>query len=251
MNLNYVGSVAERFMKFRSALAANEEINENLFNALSIYIPKSLAKKQFNTKAYDEDSVTASKFAVISVTVDNYLDVLDSTGALYSQWLPIFNDGTNFAVTLYCIVFDDTDFVPTLGAGAITWKPLSNAFKELYFISYLKFMFSEHYTGDKVVSDPVADTDYDDSNYFDMSLCLSSLCEGESTLSFFMNEIHVTVYEDSDDNAAADAAINKCQIMSLTRGEETEHCTTFVGSTTEDRAKYYWGYLNLIGGTKK
>ena len=42
MNLNYVGSVAERFMKFRSALASTEEIDENLFNALSIYRPKSL-----------------------------------------------------------------------------------------------------------------------------------------------------------------------------------------------------------------
>ena len=32
MNYNYVGSVAERLMKFRSSLASTEEINENLFN---------------------------------------------------------------------------------------------------------------------------------------------------------------------------------------------------------------------------
>ena len=142
MNLNYVGSVAERFMKFRSALASTEEIDENLFNALSIYIPKSLATAQFESGAYDGSEVTADKFAVITVTVDNYADVLKNTGALYAQWLPIFNDGTNLAVTLYCIVFDDTTFSPTLGAGAISWSPLTKAFKELYFISYLKFMFS-------------------------------------------------------------------------------------------------------------
>ena len=132
MNLNYVGSVAERFMKFRSALASTEEIDENLFNALSIYIPKSLATAQFESGAYDGSKVTADKFAVITVTVDNYANVLKNTGALYAQWLPIFNDGTNLAVTLYCIVFDDTSFSPTLGAGAISWSPLTKAFKELY-----------------------------------------------------------------------------------------------------------------------
>ena len=244
MNLNYIGSVAERFMKFRSALASTEEIDENLFNALSIYIPKSLALAQFNSNAYDASAVTATNYAVIAVNVDNYTEVLDSAGALYAQWLPIFRDGTNFAVTLYCIVFDDTSFSPTLGAGAITWAPLTKAFNELYFISYFKFMFSEHYDGAKVVSDPVADTDYDDENYFDFCLCLSSLCEGEATLSFFLCEAHLDVY------AEGGADTNVCKVMSQERGTETNHCTTFVGSTLADRAQYFWGYLNLIGGNR-
>lgn len=244
MNLNYVGSVAERFMKFRSALASTEEIDENLFNALSIYIPKSLATAQFASDAYDASEVTADKFAVITVTVDNYLDVLESTGALYTQWLPIFNDGTNTAVTLYCIVFDDTSFSPTLGAGTISWSPLSKAFKELYFISYLKFMFSEHYDGSAVTHDPAEAGDYDDSNYFDMCLCLSALCEGEATLSYFMCEAHLEVFEEGE----ADA--NACKVMSQTRGDETTHCTAFTSTTVADRAQYFWGYLNLIGGNR-
>lgn len=244
MNLNYVGSVAERFMKFRSALASTEEIDENLFNALSIYIPKSLATAQFESGAYDDSEVTADKFAVITVTVDNYADVLKSTGALYAQWLPIFNDGTNLAVTLYCIVFDDTAFSPALGDGAISWSPLTKAFKELYFISYLKFMFSEHYDGNKVAHSPAEEGDYDDSNYFDLCLCLSALCEGEATLSFFMCEAHLEVFEEGSTDT------NVCKVMSQSKGDETSHCTTFDGSTTADRAQYFWGYLNLIGGNR-
>lgn len=231
-------------MKFRSALASTEEIDENLFNALSIYIPKSLATAQFESGAYDGSEVTADKFAVITVTVDNYADVLKNTGALYAQWLPIFNDGTNLAVTLYCIVFDDTAFSPTLGAGTISWSPLTKAFKELYFISYLKFMFSEHYDGTKVEHDSAEAGDYGDSNYFDLCLCLSALCESEATLSFFMCEAHLEVFGEGS------ADTNVCKVMSQSRGDETSHCTTFVGSTTTDRAQYFWGYLNLIGGNR-
>lgn len=231
-------------MKFRSSLASTEEIDENLFNAVSIYIPKSLALAQFASGAYDAEKVTADKFAVIAVTVDNYANVLASTGSLYAQWLPVFNDGSNLAVTLYCIIFDDTDFAPVLGAGAIEWSPLSKAFKELYFISYFKCLFSEHYDGAKVTSDPGADTDYDDSNYFDMALCLSALCEGEATLSMFLCEIHVAVYEEGAQDT------NACKVMSHTRGDETAHCTTFVGTTAASRAEWFWGYLNLIGGNR-
>lgn len=244
MNLNYVGSVAERLMKFRSSLKATETVDENLFNAISIYIPKSLATRQFVPDAYDAAEVTATKFAVITVTVDNYSTVLQSTGALYSQWLPIFNDGSNLAVTLYCIVFDDTSFAPTAGVNGIEWSPLSIAFKELYFISYFKCLFSEHYDGTKVASDPAGATDYDDSNYFDMALCLSTLCEGETTLSMYLAEVHVTVFE------AGGADTNIAKFMSLTRGDETTHCTTLAGSTLADRAQYFWGYLNLIGGNR-
>ena len=244
MNYNYVGSVAERLMKFRSSLASTEEINENLFNAISIYIPKSIATAQFAGGAYDPSEVTASKFAVIPVTADNYADVFESTGALYAQWLPIFNDGSNLAVTLYCIIFDDTGFAPTLGATAIEWAPLTKAFKELYFISYFKCLFSEHYDGTKVEHDPAEAGDYDDSNYFDLALCLSTLCEGEPTLSMFLCEVHVTVFEDGS------ADTNECKVLSYERGDETAHCTTLEGSTLADRAEYFWGYMNLIGGNR-
>lgn len=242
MNLNYVGSVAERFMRFRSRLAETEGVAEDLFNAISIYVPKSLAQANLSAEAYDPSAVTAENYAVIAVTVDNYKDVLADGSVLLSQWLPVFNDGTNFNVKLYVIVFDDTGFAPTLTAGAITWSPLTKAFNELYFISLFKVMFSEHYNGKKVESEPAVATDYDDSNYFDMALCLAYQCELESTLSWFIAQANIDVYDGVTDN-------NPCKIQSLTRGDETSHCTTLVGSTVADRAEYFWGYLNLIGGS--
>ena len=234
MNLNYVGSVAERFMKFRSSLAETEGVAENLFNAVSIYVPKSLAEAQLASGSYTLDEVTADKFAVITVTVDNYKEVLVEGSPLLTQWLPVFNDGANMAVTLYVIVFDDTGFAPTLSEGGISWNPLSKAFNELYFISFFKTMFSEHYNGKKVESS------YDDSNYFDMALALSALCETESTLSFDLCEVHIDVAESTD--------LNACKIQTLARGDETSHCTTFVGTEKSERAEYFWGYINLIGG---
>jgi hypothetical protein len=242
MNLNYVGSVAERFMRFRSRLAETEGVAEDLFNAISIYVPKSLAQGQLSAEAYDPTEVTADNYAVIAVTVDNYKEVLAESGALLSQWLPIFNDGTNFAVKLYVIVFDDTGFAPTVTANAVTWSPLSKAFNELYFISLFKTMFSEHYDGSKVEHDPAEAGDYDDSNYFDMALCLSKLCELESTLSWCFVPIKGTVYDGVSDT-------NACHIQSLERGDETTHCTTLEGSTLADRAEYFWGYVNLMGGS--
>lgn len=240
MNLNYVGSVAERFMKFRSTLKTEEDVTSNLFNAVSIYVPKSLASANLASDSYTPSEVTADKYAVIAVTVDNYKNVLADGSVLLSQWLPVFNDGTNSAVTLYIIVFDDTGFTPALTAGAITWSPLTKAFNELYFISFFKTMFSEHYDGTKVTEGEGA---YDDSNYFDMALALSYQCELESTLSFCLIEAKVVVPEKGAEDT------NKCKVMSIARGDETAHCTTFVGSTTSDRAEYFWGYLNLIGFT--
>lgn len=242
MNLNYIGSVAERFMKFRSRLAETEGVAEDLFNAISIYVPKSLAQAQLNAEAYDPAEVTADKYAVIAVTVDNYKDVLAEGSPLLSQWLPVFNDGANFAVKLYVIVFDDTGFAPTVTAGAVTWSPLTKAFDELYFISLFKTMFSEHYDGSKVESDPAVATDYDDSNYFDMALCLSYLCEVEATLSWCFVPIKGAIYDGVSDT-------NACHIQSITRGDEATHCTTLVGSDKADRAEYFWGYVNLMGGS--
>lgn len=240
MNLNYVGSVAERFMKFRSTLKTEENVENNLFNAVSIYVPKSLASANLAQDSYDASAVTATKYAVIPVTVDNYLKVLASGSVLLTQWLPVFNDGTNSAVTLYLIVFDDTNFNPTATATALTWAPLTKAFNELYFISFFKTMFSEHYDGSTVTAKSGSTAPaYDDSNYFDMALCLSYLCEMESTLSFDLIEIKVTVPNGEDTNV--------CKLMSLTKTAEVEHCTTLAGTNKSVRAQYFWGYWNLQG----
>ena len=57
MNLNYVGSVAERFMRFRTSLARTEGVSENLFNAISIYVPKSLAEKNLAEDVIKRDKI--------------------------------------------------------------------------------------------------------------------------------------------------------------------------------------------------
>ena len=221
-------------MQFSSSLTTEENVSENIFNAISIYVPKSLASANLAEGSFDPDEITATKYGVIAVNVDNYSTVLASGGALLSQWLPIFNDGANSAVTLYVIIFDDTKFAPKVTASGIEWSPLSKAFKELYFISFFKTMFSEHYDGSKI------DGDYDDSNYFDMALCLALLCETESTLSFHLCEAHVVVPEDGAEDT------NACKVMSQTRGDEITHCTAFTDSTIATRAQYFWGFLNLI-----
>lgn len=229
MNLNYVGSVAQRFMKFRSSLASTEEIELNIFNAISIYVPKSLALANISVGSYDNDAVTADRYAVITVTVDNYAKVLTEGGDLLSQWLPVFNDGTNGSVTLYLIVFDDTDFEPVVTATGITWSPLSKAFDDLYFISCFKTLFSTSY-------------DSTDANYHDLALCLSYKCSLESTLSMCLLELKLVVPEGDEDT-------NDIKILSLTRGDETTHCTTLIGTDTTTRRQYFWGYVNLMGGS--
>ena len=239
-NLNYVGSVAERFMKFRSALSTEENISENLFDTVSIYLPKSLASNNLADGSYEPSEITADKYGVVIVTVDNYREVLKDTGSLLSQWLPVFNDGANVAVTLYIVIFDDTGFAVTVGDKAIAWQPLSKAFNELFFISCFKTMFSEHYNGKTVESDPAEPTDYDDSNYFDMALCLSNLCENESTLSVCLCEVAVDVPVDGTDT-------NVAKIMSETKADEVENASTFTGSTLATRGEYFWGFMYLLG----
>lgn len=227
MNLNYVGSVAERFMKFRSSLATEEDVSENIFDNVSIYMPKSKAASNLAEGAYTPSEITSDSYAVVAVTVDNYSRVLKDTGDLLSQWLPVFNDGTNTSVVLYIVIFDDTEFTPELGTGSISWAPLTKAFKELYFISFFKTMFSSSYNKE-------------DTNYIDLALCLAYQCELEATLSFCLTELKVTVFGEGGEDT------NGCKVMSKTRGDETTHCTTLVGTDADDRAEYFWGYLNLI-----
>lgn len=226
-------------MQFRSSLATEESVSENIFNAISIYMPYSLASRNITADAMSGVEVTADKYAVLTVNVDNYNDILAGT-ALY-DWKPVFNDDTNFDVTLYLIVFDDTGFAVTVGDKSIEWSPLKKAFEDLYFISFFKTMFSEHRNGKKVESDPAEATDYDDSNYFDMLLCLSYLCENEASLSFCLAEGAVDVLA-----KATETDDNPCKVQSITRADETAHCTTLTGSTLAERAEYFWGYLNLI-----
>jgi hypothetical protein len=237
MNINYVGSVAQRFMQFRSSLQDTTEETTNLFNAVSIYIPASLASA--NIVDYDGTNLTAETPIVKTVTLDNYKDVMQ--GELLTQWAPVFNDGTNNSVIIYLVVFFDTGFAPTVTASTIVWAPLKTAFDMLYHISFFKVMFSEHYDGSAVAE---GDNTYDDSNYFDMCLCLAYLCELETTLSMFLCEVHL------DLSLIGETDTNACWILSKTRAEETAFATTLVGSTVATRAEYFWGFVLLLGGAR-
>ena len=118
-------------MRFRSTLSAEAQAQDiNIFNAVSIYVPKSLASTNLESASYDPAAISGDAYGVITVTVDNYKSVFKSTGNLYAQWLPVFNGDTNFNVTLYIVIFDDTGFSPTLGASAISWSPLTKAFND-------------------------------------------------------------------------------------------------------------------------
>ena len=239
MNINYKGSVAERFMQFRSSLQDTSEAKTDLFSAVSIYIPASLASA--NIQNYVGSELTATTPVVKTVTVDNYKDVMQ--GELLSQWLPVFNDGTNGSVIVYLIVFDDTLFSPTTTASTIAWAPLTVAFNALYHISFFKVMFSEHYDGSVVTGDSA----YDDSNYFDMALCLSQLCETESTLSVFLCEVKVNLSLITVAGSVI-TDTNACNVVSKTRAQETAGATTFTGSTKVTRAQFFWGFVFLLGG---
>ena len=236
MNLNYVGSLAERMMNVSSFIAGTENLESNIFNSISIYVPKSLAVKNLATR-FEEPigTVTPEKYLVVN-TVDstNYNEIL--AGELLKQWLPVFNNGANIDVTLYIIVFDDSSFKLNIESGLPVWKPLTTAFNDLYFISVFKTLFSEHYDGSKVAEQE--EGNYDDSNYFDMALALANLCESEAKLSVALIEAHVVVPTDSDTNA--------CKVLSHTRGEEETAAKTFAGSSTATRAEYFWGFLNAM-----
>lgn len=237
-------------MRFRSTLSAEVQAQDiNIFNAVSIYVPKSLASANLEAASYDAASITADKYGVIAVIADNYKSIFKATGALYAQWLPVFNDDTNFNVTLYVVIFDDTGFSPTLGAAAVTWAPLTKAFNELYFISFFKTMFAEDYKTLLDVTPGTPDT-YALSNgsYCDLALALASLCEGEGTMSMAFVQATVELPSDTFTDTEDTDGSNAVRILHKTRGEEIAGATTFVGTTDIDRAKLFWGYLKLIGG---
>jgi hypothetical protein len=62
MNYNYVGSIAERRMHFASSADAAVDEKNELFNAISIYVPMSLA--QNSIVDFDPAWVSAEKPAI-------------------------------------------------------------------------------------------------------------------------------------------------------------------------------------------
>jgi hypothetical protein len=146
MNYNYVGSISERKMHFSSFVEVVVDEKNELFNAISIYIPASLADR--NIVDFEEDWVTAEKPAVFTCALDNYKEIMK--GKLLDQWQDVFRMDTNPSVILYLIVFKDdssTDVMWEIEDTNIKFKPLTDAFNALFFISYPKVLFDEDYGG--------------------------------------------------------------------------------------------------------
>jgi hypothetical protein len=117
---------------------------EELFYAMSIYIPRRFAR--LNIVDWDDRYVTAERPALFTAVVDNYVKIMK--GDLLQQWQPIFRQDTNSSVVLYLIVIDDA-----VASGweiqnrSIAYAPLSAAFTALFSFSYFKFLFDPTYDG--------------------------------------------------------------------------------------------------------
>jgi hypothetical protein len=133
-------------MHFASSVEVIVNEKNELFNAVSIYVPMSQAAA--NIADFDPAWVTADKPAVMTCVLDNYKKVMK--GKLLDQWMNVFRQDTNTSVILYLIVFlDDSSTVGMweIDDVSIKFGPLTRAFEKLFFISYVKVLFDENYDG--------------------------------------------------------------------------------------------------------
>jgi hypothetical protein len=157
MNVNYVGSISERKMHFSSSVEVVVDEKNELFHAVSIYVPLSLAAA--NITDFDPAWVSAEKPAVFTCVVDNYKEIMK--GKLLDQWADAFRQDTNTSLILYVIVFLDgegTEDMWKVDDVSIKFAPITNAFGKLFFISYVKTLFDETYAGEPVIVPAVPGT---------------------------------------------------------------------------------------------
>jgi hypothetical protein len=129
--------------------------NNELFNAVSVYLPMSLAAA--NIVDFNPAWVSAQRPAVFTCEVSNYDGIMK--GRLLDQWTNAFRQKTNVDLVIYLIVFLDdasTAGMWEIDDVSIRFAPLTSAFKELFFLSYLKVLFDEHFDGRPVTSPPYA-----------------------------------------------------------------------------------------------
>ena len=238
MMYNYHNSVAQRNIKFSSGITVTEvDSSVDPSNSVVLYIPSYLASA--NILSYSGTALTPSVPIVKTVTADNYTDVL--TGELLSQWAAIFNEGANIDVTLYLVVFycTLTDFGTylTVAAKTINFSPLTTAFNLTYHIGYLKQLFSEHYNG---TSSTVEGSEYDDSHYFDLALCLAYLVNNETKLSANVAYVKLDL---------TTSGTNECVIHTATKAAEETAMVSLsatISGITNPRNVYFWGALYLV-----
>jgi hypothetical protein len=146
INVNYLGSLAQRKMHFASSVEVVTTVTNELFNAISLYVPMSQAAA--NIAGFDPDMVSPDKPAVFTCVLENYKKIMK--GRLLDQYMNVYRQDTNASVIVYLIVVADD--VSTTGMweitpASITFAPLSKAFEALYFISYIKMLFDETMDG--------------------------------------------------------------------------------------------------------
>jgi len=146
INYNYVGSIAERKMHFASSVEVIIDEKNELFNAISIYVPASLAAA--NIVDWDPAWASADRPAVFTCVLNNYKEIMK--GKLLDQWQDVFRMDTNVSVILYLVVFQDDNSTAAMWEiddASIKFKPLTDAFNKLFHISYPKMLFDEDYDG--------------------------------------------------------------------------------------------------------
>ena len=149
INYNYIGSVSERKMHFASSVEVIVDEKNELFNAVSIYVPTSLAAA--NIVDWDPMWASADKPAVFTCVLNNYKEIMQ--GKLLDQWQDVFRMDTNVSVILYLIVFQDDASTASMWEtddASIKFKPLTEAFNKLFYVSYFKVLFDEGYDGKPV-----------------------------------------------------------------------------------------------------
>jgi hypothetical protein len=110
-----------------------------------------------NIVDFDPAWVSAGKPAVFTCEVSNYKKIMK--GKLLDQWADAFRQDTNGDLVIYVLVFLDdatTAGMWAIGDTSITFEPITNAFRELFFLSYIKLLFDPTFDGSPVQlpSDP-------------------------------------------------------------------------------------------------
>jgi hypothetical protein len=144
-------------MNFASSVDVIIDEKNELFHAISIYVPMSLA--QANVVDFDPAWVSSEKPAVFTCVFNNYKEVMK--GKLLDQWADAFRQDTNTSLILYVIVFLDGDSTAGMWEVddvSIKFAPITSAFNKLFFISYTKTLFDETYAGKPVIVPPVPGT---------------------------------------------------------------------------------------------
>jgi hypothetical protein len=144
-------------MHFSSSVEVVLDERNELFNAISVYVPMSLAAA--NIADFDPAKVSAEKPAVYTCVLDNYKEIMK--GKLLDQWTDSFRQDTNADLILYLIVFLDgpsTAGLWEIDDESIMFAPITSAFNKLFVISFVKVLFDETYSGKPVIIPAVPGT---------------------------------------------------------------------------------------------